>query len=140
MHSVQKKKCNCLQTIDSRFTFVPTFFNKGVDYFGPLLVKQGYVTVKHYGCIFTCLTMRVHIKIAHSLDSDSFINALRRFIAHRGKPKRIFSDNGTNFVGATKTLRDALLVLKQEKIQNHCIQQSIKWHFNPPTPSHYGGA
>jgi len=64
---------------------------------------------KRYGCIFTCLTMRaVHIKIAHSLDTDSFINALRRFIARRGRPEHIFSDNGTNFVGAARVLRESL--------------------------------
>jgi len=41
----------------------------------------------------------IHIEIAHSLDTSSFINALRRFIARRGRPKHIFSDNGGNFVG-----------------------------------------
>ena len=67
----------------------PAFSSVGVDYFGPVMVKLlRNKLVKRYGCIFTCLTMRaVHIEIAHSLDTDSFINALRRFIARRGRPQ-----------------------------------------------------
>ena len=67
----------------------------GVDCFGPYLVKQGRSTVKRYGCLFTCLTTRaVHIEKLRSVDTDSYINALRRFSARRGVPKKIWSDNG----------------------------------------------
>ena len=63
------------------------FSSLGVDFFGPLIVKQGRVTVKRYGCVFTCLTVRaIHIEIAHSLSTDSFLNAVRRFIARRSRP------------------------------------------------------
>jgi len=59
----------------------PPFSYVGVDYFGPFLVKQSRSVVKRYGCLFICLTIRaIHIEIAHSLDTDSFINALQRFI------------------------------------------------------------
>ena len=85
------------------------FYFTGVDYFGPLYVKQGRKLIKRYGCLFTCLTMRaVHIEIATDLSSSSFINALRRFFGRRGKPLKIFSDNGTNLVGAEKELRKAM--------------------------------
>ena len=119
----------------------PAFSSVGVDFFGPLIVKQGRVTVKHYGCVFTCLTMRaIHIEIAHSLNTDSFLNALRRFIARRGTPKQIFSDNGTNFVGAAKILKDFLQGLNSEKIDHYCSRRNIEWNFNLPTASHMGGA
>ena len=59
----------------------PPFCHIGVDYFGPLYVRQGRSNVKRYGCLFTCLVIRaVHIEVVHSLDTDGFINALRRFI------------------------------------------------------------
>lgn len=60
----------------------PPFTYVGVDYFGPFPTKRGRSTVKCYGVIFTCLTSRaIHIGMASSLDMDSFINSLRRFIA-----------------------------------------------------------
>ena len=119
----------------------PSFCNVGIDFFGPLPVKFGRSIAKRYGCVFTCLTMRaVHIEIAHSLDTQSFINALRRFIARRGKPLKIFSDNGTNFVGAEKVLRDALLEFNTNSINRFCSQEGICWTFNPPLASHMGGS
>ena len=75
----------------------------------PILVKRGRGTVKRYGIIFTCMTIRaVHLEILPSLSTDAFIDALRRFICRRGQPRRLVSDNGTNFVGAYRQLGDAL--------------------------------
>ena len=52
----------------------PPFSYVGTDFFGPLCVKQGRSTVKHYGCLFSCLTMRAtHIEVTESLEMDSFI-------------------------------------------------------------------
>ena len=54
------------------------------------------------GVIFTCLAIRaVHIEVIHSMDTDSFINSLRRFVA-RGRPDIIRSDNGSNFRSGEK--------------------------------------
>ena len=76
----------------------PPFTSVSVDYFGPLYIQQGHSHVKRYGCLFTCLTTRaVHIEITSTLDTDSFINALRRFISLRGNPSSVYSDHGSNF-------------------------------------------
>ena len=95
---------------DSRLGYQqPPFTNTGVDYFGPLLVRNERKTEKRYGALLTCLTTRaVHIEIAHSLDTDSYLMAMRRMMARRGRPAHIWSDNGTNFVGAEKELREAM--------------------------------
>ena len=82
----------------------------------------------------------IYIEIAHSLNTDSFPNALRIFIARRGTPKQIFRDTGTNFVGAAKILKDSLQSLNSDKIDLYCSQRNNKWNFNPPTASHMGGA
>jgi len=118
----------------------PPFTHVGVDYFGPLFVKQGRSQVKRYGCLFTCLTMRaVHIEVAHTLEADSFICAYQRFVSRRGKPKEMYSDNGTNFTGAERELREALERLDQTKIYNGLRSEDVQWSFNPPEASHQGG-
>ena len=85
------------------------FSQTGVDYFGPLLVKQGRGTRKRYGCLFTCLTTRaIHLKVAIDLTTSAFINCFRRFIARRVPVKHMFSDNATNFVGCNREFREAV--------------------------------
>ena len=119
----------------------PPFTNTGVDYFGPLEVKLGRSRLKRYGVIFTCLVSRaIHLEVAHSLTTDSFLGVLSRFIARRGRPSVIFSDNGTNLVGAEKELRSMLKSLDQERIDSSLAPQHIKWKFLPPHASHMAGA
>lgn len=119
---------------------LPPFTNVGVDYFGPVEVRKGRTTYKRYGVIFTCLASRaVHLEVANSLETDACINALRRFISRRGQVVHIRSDNGTNFVGAERELREALAALNHEQIQGALMPAGIKWSFNPPAGSHYGG-
>ena len=94
--------------------FQPPFSHTGVDYFGPFLVRQRMSEVKRYGCIFTCLTVRaVYLEVAPDLTTTSFINALRRFVARRGPVQHIYSDNGTNFVGSERVLKDSIAAWNQ---------------------------
>ncbi|XP_066961292.1 uncharacterized protein [Macrobrachium rosenbergii] len=74
------------------------------------------------------------------MDQDSFINAVRRFVARRGLVKRIWSDNGTNIVAAEKELREALRKFDTDKITDALQTKGIDWSFNPPHASHFGGA
>ncbi|KAF4514244.1 UNVERIFIED_CONTAM: hypothetical protein B566_EDAN019533 [Ephemera danica] len=112
----------------------------GVDYFGPFAVRSGQSDNKRYGCLFTCLQTRaVHIEIAQSMNTDSFIMALTRFINRRGSPEVIFSDNGSNFVGAERELKRVLNSLEHRKIANNLLVRNIEWNFNPPSASHRGG-
>lgn len=118
----------------------PPFTEVGIDYFGPFMVKRGRGTEKRYGCLFTCLAIRaVHIEIAASLDTSAFINCLQRFMARRGKPHLIRSDNGTNFVGANRELREEIAKWNENKIHELMNEKGIRWKFNPPGASHMGG-
>ena len=118
----------------------PPFTFIGVDLFGPILVRQGRSDLKRYGCIFTCLTVRaVHLEMMNGLDTDSFMNAFQRFISRRGKPREIWCDNGTNFVGAERELRRSLKAWNSHAIHEFLLQRDIEWQFNPPRASHMGG-
>lgn len=120
------------------------FTHCGVDMFGPFIVKERRSELKRYGAIFTCLSSRaVHIEVTHSLDTDSFIQALRRFIARRGKIRSILSDNGSNFLGADNELKKAFNEMNHSKIKSFLNQQESdwvpSWRYNPPAASHMGG-
>ena len=87
-------------------------FNRvGVDYAGPLLIKFGHVRkptiVKAYVCVFVSLSVKaVNLELVSDLTTEAFIACLRRFVARRGKPTNIWSDHGTNFVGAAQQLSE----------------------------------
>ncbi|XP_021957208.1 uncharacterized protein LOC110853263 [Folsomia candida] len=119
---------------------VRPFTNTGMDYFGPIEVVVGRRHEKRWGVIFTCLSTRaVHLEVARNLDTTSAINAIRRFTSRRGQPCHIFSDNGTNFHGASTELKKALSEIKQVDIEQQLSSNNIQWHFQPPAAKHMGG-
>lgn len=108
----------------------------GIDCFGPYMVRQGRSEVKRYGCIFSCLVTRaVHLEKLNSMDTDSFLNAFRRFVSRRGTPVKVWSDNGTNFVGAKAELDRNF----KDVVHEYSVSKSFEWVFNPPHASHWGG-
>ena len=121
-----------------RLTEAPPFTYCGVDYFVPCLIKEGRKVLKMYGALIICFVSRaIHIETANSLETDSFLNALRRFIARRGPVREIRSDQGTNFVGAENELKLALQEMDSEKIKGYLKRNAdadwmITWKRNPP--------
>ena len=115
-----------------------------MDYAGPFITVQGRgkQRQKRWLCLFTCLATRaLHLELAWSLDTGSFLNAFTRFVSRRGVPSEVISDNGTNFVGAVNELRELVGKLDPDRIQqmtNHLFTK-VKWHFNPPAAPHFGG-
>ncbi|XP_072377941.1 uncharacterized protein [Diabrotica undecimpunctata] len=92
-----------------RLNLSSPFSYTGVDYAGPFNIKthkgRGGSIIKGYISLFICFTTKaVHMELVSSLSANEFLLALHRFVARRGKPIKIFSDNGTNFVGAFKEL------------------------------------
>ena len=81
----------------------------------------------------------VHIEVVPKLDTYSSLNAILRFIAQRGKPSTTISDNGTNFVGAERVFAEYVAAWNKERIEEHLIQQGIRWKFNPTAAPHFGG-
>ncbi|XP_029688155.1 uncharacterized protein [Takifugu rubripes] len=120
--------------------YKPPFYSTGVDCFGPFTVKIGRRTEKRWGIVFKCMTTRcVHLDLLESLDTDAFLMSLRRFVARRGKPFELLSDNGTNFVGGARELREAFETMAPH-LKEQLAKQKIEFCFNPPSAPHFGGA
>lgn len=117
-------------------SFTRPFTYVGVDCFGPITVVNGRKSEKRWGMLFTCLTVRaIHIEVAYTLSANSCIICLRNFIARRGQPLELYSDNGTNFHGSNNELKVCL-----QEVQDRNSMDSIKWIFNPPVSPHMGGS
>ena len=74
----------------------------------------------------------VYIEVVTKLDTDSCLNAIMRFIARRGKPSTIISDNGTNFVGAERGFAEYVAAWNKEGIEEHLVQRGIRWNSTHP--------
>ena len=120
-------------------TPAPPFTYVGVDFFGLYITKQGQKERKRYLALFTYLVSRaIHIEVFNSLETDSFLNTLHRFIARRGPVREIKSNNGTNFIGAVGELCEAIVEMVHDKITENLHKQQIDWRFNPPAANHMG--
>ena len=123
----------------------PPFTNVGFDVFGPWMVQTrktrgGAANAKRWGLVFTCLSSRaIHIEVLETMDTSSFICALRRFFALRGHAKLLRCDRGTNFIGAKIELTGASSELNQEKVKKFVTESGCEWVLNPPHASHFGG-
>ena len=131
-----------------RVTPDSVFERVGVDYAGPIYIKYGYTRkptiVKAYVCVFVSMTVKaVHLEMVSDLTTECFIACLRCFIARRGLPSLIISDNGTNFVGATRELSKLTQFLNSQKsqgdISDFCSSQSIQWKLIPERAPNFGG-
>ncbi|KAK7944426.1 hypothetical protein WMY93_000154 [Mugilogobius chulae] len=116
----------------------PPYWSTGIDCFGPYAVKIGRRQEKRWGIIFKCLTTRcVHLDLLCSMDTDSFLLALRRFVARRGKPYEILCDRATNFRGGDRELQRAFAEL-EPTLKEQLAEQSISFKYNPPYAPHFG--
>lgn len=119
------------------------FKSVGVDYAGPFLILnrkgRGARLIKCYLCLFVCLRYKcVHLEPVGDLTKESYIMTLRRFIARRGKPTELFSDNGGNFVAAAKDLSN-FLKGNHESFSEFATQEGITFNFIPAYAPHMGG-
>lgn len=116
-------------------------FNKcGTDFAGPFLISprrgRGVKPLKMYVCVIVCFTTKaVHLELVTDLSAQSCVAALKRFIARRGKPVEIFSDCGTNFIGAKNYLKACTL----KTFGSYLTNEGVKWTMNVPSAPHFGG-
>ncbi|XP_058983183.1 uncharacterized protein LOC131804368 [Musca domestica] len=130
-----------------RTTISRAFSTSGVDFAGPVEIKnfsgRGCRISKGYICLFVCFaTEAIHLEPVSDLSTPAFIAALARFVARRGCPRHIYSDNGKNFVGAGREIRSNLMKIISETRDDSVTRygfQKLEWHFNPAAAPHMGG-
>ena len=89
-------------------------------------------SVKAYVSLFVCVsTKAIHLELASDLTSEAFLASFRRFIARRGRVSHLYSDQGTNYRGASSELIE-LAKAASSKLE-------IQWYFNPPGAPHFNG-
>ena len=119
----------------------------GVDFAGPVWHKEGNIRKplkkKCYLAVFICFVTRVvHLEIVMELTSKAFLTTLDRSTARRGNPAEVFSDNGSNFIGAQAELKK-MYQLAQDQSNAALIQwastKGIQWHFSPGQAPLIGG-
>lgn len=128
----------------ARLERVKPFNRTGIDFAGPFNVKAAQLRklriTKAYLCIFVCMsTTAVHIELASDLSTATFIAALDRFLSRRGHSSALYSDCGTNFVGANRYLKEVYEIINSPSYIHHVTNKQITWHFNPPSAPHMGG-
>jgi hypothetical protein len=131
----------------SRVLPAPPFTSTGIDFAGPVMTRisagRGIKTMKSYTAVFVCMvTKAMHLELVSNLTTDAFLAALKRFTARRGRCSNIFSDNGTNFVGADRALQKEYKSAIKNATQYAAeliANDGIRWHFIPPSAPHFGG-
>lgn len=132
---------------DFRVTPAMPYEYTGVDYAGPMLVKEGKYrpkVVKGYIAVFVCLvTKNVHLELVSSLTTEAFLAALDRFVNRRGLTRMILSDNATNFSGASNELHELYTQFQNgitlNKINDLLLPREIEWRFIPPRAPNFAG-
>ncbi|XP_036148390.1 uncharacterized protein LOC118647475 [Monomorium pharaonis] len=119
------------------------------------IIREIHERYYHTGIQTTLYTLRqrfwlldgrnqaIHLETVSDLSSEGFLAALRRFVARKGLPNHIYSDNGTNFVGANNQLKELYALFNsnehKELLNKYSVEHRVSWHFIPPAAPHFGG-
>ena len=121
----------------------PPFYAVCLDMFGPFTLRgevQKRIHGKCFGVIINCLSSRaVYCDVAYDYSSDAFLQLMRRFASFRGWPRLIFSDRGSQLVGASKDLQRIIEGMDWEKLQQYGYAYKTEWQFSPADAPWYNG-
>lgn len=121
------------------------FSRVGIDYAGPFQMRngsgRGYKSHKVWICVFVCFATRaIHLEIADDYSTKAFLDVFDCFVARRGLPNTIYSDQATNFKGAEAELSAAFKAIQHDPdIHNKLASEGVEWSFIPPVAAHQGG-
>ena len=110
----------------------PSLPESRVDDAGPLHVRKRNsldkgITEKVYLCLFTCVSTRgIHLELAENCSAEQFLLAFRRFVARRGLPRLLMSDNAKNFKTSAKEITK---IGRSTLVQEHITNVGVEWMF-----------
>ena len=106
----------------------------------PILPPFVGTTEKGWIFLFTCLTaLAVRVEVVPSMDPSSCVMGVGRFVSRRCTPAMNRSDNGRNFIGAEKELRDCIEKWNKLNLSAELAHKEVKWRFSPPSALHQVG-
>ncbi|XP_077397336.1 BCAS3 microtubule associated cell migration factor isoform X1 [Festucalex cinctus] len=120
-----------------------------LDLFGPFEVRDAVkkrTRKKVWGVVYCCMASRaVHADLVDDQSSESFLQAYSRFTSLRGHPKKLWSDRGTNFLGARPALKELhrhLACLQKASVEDAAARNGTEWQwdFHPADSPHRNGA
>ena len=124
-----------------RLDIVIPFHVSGVDVFGEFNLTQGRRPKKRWVLLLTCLTTRaVALYPLKDMSLSTTINALVKFNSQFPALKKLVSDNGTNFKGANREMKEAIAGWNKEELTDRLADIGIDWQFGPAKCGHFGGS
>ena len=133
---------------ENRVTESPCFNTVGIDYAGPFLVKTSKLRtspkVKTWLVIFICFASKgVNLELVSEQTTEGFLRTMNRFVSKWGMPKHVYTDNGTNFVGAKRELESFYQWMEtsnlNSQLQSFFTEHKATWHCSPQRAPHFGG-
>lgn len=127
---------------EERLEIVAPFTNAGLDVFGPFHLKHtGRGTKKQFVLMVCCMVTRaVALFMLRDMTTSSVINALMEVKYWYPGLRKIFSDQGSNFKGADREIKEAIKAWDKNKLTNDLAMKGLEWHFGPAACGSAGGA
>lgn len=122
------------------------FQNVGIDVFGPAYVVlnrgQDETKLKRWVLLFTCLVVRaIHFEVLEGMDTQDILCAIKRFVARRGTPELILSDNAPQFHLVNGCIQELWYKFSEDTAANkYLAEKEIVWKFTPQNAPWMGGA
>ena len=130
---------------EERITPSRPFTQTGLDFAGPVTIRHGPEDVRksYVALLVSFATKAIHLQLLSDLSKEACLSAIRRFTSRRGLPKVIYSNNGTNFIGARNELMEIQRSLArqagQDDLEDYCANIGISWVKIPTRAPHFGG-
>ena len=140
----KRKKTLCSQLMGQlpieRMQSSPPFSSTVIDFFGPYSIRgevQKRIRGKCYGVIFVCM---VYVDVSQNYSTEKLLQVLRRFTSARLWPNKIFSEQGSQLVAASKELRDIIKGIDWDLLKRFSVNYNTEWCFAPADSPWVNGA